>query len=179
MTSFNQKRHSLIAIINISYPRIRDKIIIYEHDKIWFPIFKPEYQPITKACIQQKTIDKINKESSPFKRLNNTFAYMIRLSLRHKNKRYEWETILGYTSIQLKIHLEKKFTKGMTWQKFHKGEIHLDHLLPISKFNFEKVEDIDFHRCWALKNLQPLWAKDNRKKSAKIKNPIQTSLIFK
>ena len=129
-------RISLLAIIKVKGNRASKeshKILVYDKDKIWFPIFAPE-------CIPRKKniIGMINKNNTPFKRLNNTFAYMIRLSLRHKNKRYEWEKVLGYTSAQLKQHLEKRFTKGMTWHKFHKGEIHIDHVLPISKFNYGK-----------------------------------------
>ena len=61
-------------------------------------------------------------------------------------------------------HLEKQFTDGMTWEKFLRGEIWMDHIKPISKFNYVSSEDIEFKECWSLNNLQPLWAKDNRRK---------------
>jgi hypothetical protein len=71
-------------------------------------------------------------------------------------------------------HLEKQFLPGMSWENM--GEWHIDHKIPIAAFNFEKPEDIDFKRCWALKNLQPLWKSENCIKGAKIDKPFQPSL---
>jgi hypothetical protein len=39
------------------------------------------------------------------------------------------------------------------------------------------VDCYDFKRAWALSNLQPLWAIDNQRKSAKLAAPFQPSLI--
>ena len=44
-------------------------------------------------------------------------------------------------------------------------------------FTYETPEDIDFKRCWALKNLQPLEAKENLRKQAKLDKPFQPSLL--
>jgi 5-methylcytosine-specific restriction endonuclease McrA len=54
----------------------------------------------------------------------------------------------------------------------------VDHIIPIAVFNFEKPEDIDFRRCWALKNLQPLESKQNQSKGAKIDRPFQPALMI-
>ena len=67
--------------------------------------------------------------------------------------------ILGYTIEELMTHLEGLFTKGMTWDNY--GEWHVDHKLPMGSFTFESTEDAEFKKCWALDNLQPLWALDN------------------
>lgn len=74
--------------------------------------------------------------------------------------------ILGYTLEQLMEHLENKFTKGMTWDNY--GEWHVDHIIPMSSFEFESVEDREFKICWSLKNLQPLWGLDNLIKGCKL-----------
>lgn len=71
---------------------------------------------------------------------------------------------LGYTFAELKDHLESNFTDGMSWDYFFTGEIHIDHIIPIGLFNL----DTEVSKCWALKNLQPLWSKDNRSKSDKL-----------
>lgn len=92
-----------------------------------------------------------------------------------KNGRY-WESLVGYTLNDVKKHIEKRFKDGMTWESFLKGEIHIDHKIPISLFNFSKPEHPDFKKCWALSNLQPLWAKDNILKGNKIEKPFQPSL---
>jgi len=65
------------------------------------------------------------------------------------------------------------------------GEWHIDHLRPLSSFEFESYDEENFKKAWSLSNLQPLWAKDNLTKSGKW-NPkqllkggsIQTTLIL-
>lgn len=111
-------------------------------------------------------------------RLNSSMRTMIGSSLRERKADRSWEGLVGYTVKQLEKHLKKKFTDGMTWELFLKGKIHIDHKIPISVFNFEKSGDNDFKRCWALKNLQPLWAIDNLIKHAKLDKHFQPSLIF-
>jgi len=78
----------------------------------------------------------------------------------------KWEIFVGYTVDDLKRHLEKQFQPSMTWDNY--GKWHIDHIIPISAFSFTRPEDIDFKQCWALENLQPLWAKENLRKSNKI-----------
>ena len=122
-----------------------------------------------------------NKEriSTPKGALNQRMRHGVNLSLRYgqKNGRH-WEDLVGYTFNDLKLHLEKQFTDGMNWEKFLKGNIHIDHKIPVSAFNYEKAEDIDFKKCWALSNLQPLWAKDNQKKGNRLTKPFQPSLAL-
>lgn len=74
--------------------------------------------------------------------------------------------ILGYTIEELMTHLESLFTDGMTWDNY--GEWHVDHIIPMSSFVFESVDDDGFKECWKLDNLQPLWGPDNLSKGSKI-----------
>jgi len=67
-----------------------------------------------------------------------------------------WDFFAGY--------IEKKFTKGMNWDNY--GEWHVDHIIPLSSFDLSKNENQKIAAHYA--NLQPLWAKDNLKKGAKI-----------
>lgn len=48
--------------------------------------------------------------------------------------------------------------------------------LSIAVFNFSLPEHRDFKRCWALKNLQPLWASENCKKKDSLQKHFQPSL---
>jgi hypothetical protein len=75
--------------------------------------------------------------------------------------RYTFET-LGYTLEELMKHLESQFVDGMTWDNY--GEWHVDHIRPMSSFEFESVDDPEFKLCWSLSNLQPLWGADNLSK---------------
>lgn len=109
-------------------------------------------------------------------KLNKNISYSVYFSLKKKKGNRHWEDIVGYTIDQLMKHLEKQFTQGMTWENY--GDWHVDHKIPQAAFNFQTSEDIDFKRCWALKNLRPMWAKENISKGAKIERPFQPSLTI-
>jgi hypothetical protein len=65
-------------------------------------------------------------------------------------------SILGYSPNELIAHLESLFTEGMSWENY--GEWHVDHIIPISQFNFTDYNDYEFTKCWSLSNLRPMWA---------------------
>jgi len=90
--------------------------------------------------------------------------YALRSGMEGKS----WQRIVGYSLMELKSHIENKFTEDMSWDKFMHGEIHIDHIRPVSSFSFKSYSDPEFKECWSLVNLQPLWAKDNMSKGAKI-----------
>ncbi len=111
-------------------------------------------------------------------RLNNNVSIGIRTSLRGNKHRQEWEMLVGYNLEQLEKQLKKTMPPNMTWEDYMEGKMHVDHIIPISAFNFEKSEDIDFKRCWALKNLRLLPKKENLQKYNKLYEPFQPSLIL-
>jgi len=89
-------------------------------------------------------------------RMSRSISEGIRIALRGRKRNRPWEHIVGYTTSDIKEHLERLFTPGMSWDNY--GEWHIDHVIPISKFKIVSTEREDFKRCWALTNLQPLWA---------------------
>ena len=105
----------------------------------------------------------------PQRKLQNNIAHGVRRSLRSikQRKTNKTFTLLGYTKNELTIHLESHFTEenGYTWDNM--GEWHIDHIRPVSSFDFDSTDHPDFKKCWALDNLQPLWASDNCSKGAK------------
>jgi hypothetical protein len=72
---------------------------------------------------------------------------------------------LGYTLDELISHLEALFTEGMNWENY--GLWHVDHKIPMAKFNFTSTDDHEFKLCWCLDNLQPMWAMENYVKGSK------------
>lgn len=74
------------------------------------------------------------------------------------------EAFLGYTVEELRRHLERQFTKGMTWARFHAREIEVDHRVPLVRFDLRTDEGM--RAAWALTNLQPLWKPDNAAKGS-------------
>ncbi len=56
------------------------------------------------------------------------------------------------------------------------GAWHIDHIIPKSSFSFQNNTDQGFKKCWALSNLQPLWAIDNIRKGSKILEDVDVGL---
>ena len=67
---------------------------------------------------------------------------------------------LPYSREDLMTHLQAKFAPGMDWGNY--GAWHVDHVKPCAVFD-QSAHD-QFSECWALANLQPLWASDNTRK---------------
>lgn len=111
-------------------------------------------------------------------KLCDRIATNLYYSLKGNKNGRGWESILGYTYKQLNRHLTKTMPKGYTWDDYMMGKLHIDHKVPVKVFNFNKTDDIDFKKCWALKNLQLLPAIENIKKGAKLTKHFQPSLIF-
>jgi hypothetical protein len=86
-------------------------------------------------------------------------------ALRGKKAGQHWESLVGYRFTDLKAHLESLFTEGMTWELLLQGKIHIDPIFPLSRLVFDSAEDPTFKYAWSLGNLQPLWARDNLRKT--------------
>lgn len=93
-------------------------------------------------------------------RMSNAIYYAL-----NRNKKSKWLTYVPYTISQLKNHLESLFTEGMNWDVFATGQIHIDHVKPKSWFHYSSPQDEGFKQCWALSNLQPMWATENCSKN--------------
>lgn len=85
-------------------------------------------------------------------------------------------------SISLKIdratlmaHLESLFKPGMNWAN-HGTVWHIDHVYPCSKFDLTKLAERN--KCFSIKNLQPLWSRDNLSKGNKIPESFLVSPSF-
>jgi hypothetical protein len=124
-----------------------------------------------KISQQKKLYKKENKEKikeiEKLRRINNKYLYLWRsilgTSLKYLKTKKENKTIelLGYSALELKIHLKKLFKDGMTWN--NNGEWHVDHIRPIVSFSKDTLPSI----VNALSNLQPLWAYENLSKGNK------------
>ena len=66
----------------------------------------------------------------------------------------------------------------MTWENYGRNGWHVDHIIPLVVHNYTTPDDIDFKKCWSLKNLQPLWEKENIAKHDKLFKPFQPSLTI-
>jgi hypothetical protein len=106
------------------------------------------------------------RRSNPALQLKERIASRLGFMVKGKNGR-RLEELLGYTRHELRAHIERQFTRGMSWEALMAGKIHIDHIVPVAAFRIESVDDPDFKACWALTNLRPMWASENCAKGAK------------
>ena len=152
-----------------------------EKNKIHRAELKKSYKKINKEHIKekdriyrQKNREKINayarKYHNNLLRTDSTYRLkcnihsLICTSFKRNgfSKKGNTEKILGCTYEEFIKHIEKQFLKGMTWE--NKSLWHIDHVVPISSANTES-EVIELNH---FTNLRPLWAEENRHKSAKM-----------
>ena len=72
---------------------------------------------------------------------------------------------LGCSIDDLKKYLENQFQPDMTWDNWSRNGWHIDHIVPLSKFDLSNREEL--LKACHYSNLQPLWAKDNIRKGNK------------
>ena len=122
--------------------------------------FRLRYALDSEFNIQQRLRAAMRRKRQGYK-----MGDLIRGALNRGGSTPKFEDFAGYTTAQLRAHLEAQFTKGMNWEKFRLGEIHIDHIVPLSSFDLANPDEL--RRAWAITNLRPLWAKENLNKSDK------------
>lgn len=97
------------------------------------------------------------KKADPVFAMRVRISSLIRGSFRNGGytKRSRSHEVLGCDWATFKRHIELQFTKGMSWDRI--GEIHLDHICPIST----AVTEADVIGLNHFTNIRPLWAAEN------------------
>lgn len=153
------------------YYKNREKTRLHQKEyRDRMPLWVKENEKKSKLISQRK--DRQNEK----RKLSDRMSTAIHLSLKGERQSKHWEQLVGYTLKELKEHLENNFKKGMSWGNI--GQWHIDHIIPKSAFNYKNPDHIDFKRCWALKNLQPLWAIENYIKNKRLNIPFQPTLLL-
>lgn len=118
------------------------------------------------AVREQERIKRRRHRGCVDKRLMHRLSQRLRATILDKAGRQTAE-ILGFSSQDLRRHIERQFTAGMTWADVLEARIHIDHIIPVSAFRIRSVDDPDFKLCWGLANLRPMWALDNMAKGSR------------
>jgi len=95
-------------------------------------------------------------------RLSTNLRSRLYHALRDNQKAGSAVFDLGCTITELKQYLESKFQDGMSWDNWTINGWHIDHIIPLSRFDLTNREQ--FLKACHYTNLQPLWAKENLKK---------------
>ena len=107
------------------------------------------------------------------KRLATDASYRTRVRLRARFQKAKKKIVgeskrtmqyVGCSVPQVREWLSSQFDQGMSWNNF--GEWQIDHVLPVSLFDLAQKDACRV--CFHWTNLQPLWKKDNLKKSNKL-----------
>ncbi len=140
-------------------------------------IYRKEYnqRPDVKERARKWTANR--RKCDPRINLNTRMSVSVRRFLKYGKGRHSWQELVGYSLDELKQHIESQFEEGMSWDIFLQGKIHIDHIIPVSFFNFSSYNDDEFKKCWSLSNLRPLWADDNIRKSDFLPNGIRASQL--
>ena len=159
---YNSNKEKML-IKNKQY-RIDNKSVIKEQKQLY------RQRPEIKEHIKNKNKEylPIKKEKIKMKRITDN-SFRINETLRSKFnreiKRQKYSDFIGCDIYFLKKWLEYQFTSEMNWENF--GIYwNIDHILPISKFNFNNKEEISI--CFHWTNLQPLQKDENISKLNKV-----------
>lgn len=140
--------------------------INYEQNRVEKIAYAVEYQrKNTKKIYQRNKVALYQKiKDSPWLSMN----FRLRAGLSHAlrlmgsgPKTGRTMNVVGCSHEQFRVHIEKQFLKGMTWE--NRDQWHIDHITPISKATCEE----DVIALYHFTNLRPMWASDNIRKSNK------------
>lgn len=118
-------------------------------NKLWNKRFKERYKNDPNFKIAKNLRNRMNKIFKGISKSSNTLE------------------LLGVKSVEeAKMHIEKQFKPGMTWNNYRFDVWHIDHIVPLSSFDLTIPENQK--KAFNYKNLQPLWTKENLIKGKKI-----------
>jgi hypothetical protein len=128
------------------------------YKRAWIERYPERYRASVRASHERR-------KAVPQHRLEAAIRSGVHKRLKGQRPSRRTFDMLGYAVEELMAHLERQFLPKMTWANF--GEWHIDHIVPLSSFDYETPDDPDFRRAWALPNLRPMWGRDNIAKGAK------------
>ena len=131
----------------------------------------PEKYKASVRKSRQKPSSKKKRRERERKRYNDDPEYKTGCKLRsgtwrmHKgiSKSASTKELLGCTLKQFNSHMEKQFQPGMTLK--NQGKWQNDHIVPCA--SFDKTNPEHQRQCFHYTNYQPLWKRDNIRKSDK------------
>jgi len=141
----------------IEYGKNRDKNRRTKENYIQYQI---EYRKKNMGKFVEQAYEKYH--SDPIQKLKTNFRNRVRKYI--DRKRIPSQSILGCSWETFREHIESKFTIEMNWDNHGQFGWHLDHIIPLAS---AKTED-ELYKLNHYTNLQPLWWRDNLKKSDKI-----------
>lgn len=118
--------------------------------------YKAEWFQENKERLMNKQLEK--RRTDPKTKINHLISGAILKCLGKNKNGNKWTDIVGYTAKDLLNHFSvDKIPEGY----------HIDHIIPINLYNYSSIDD-EFLKCWNIRNLRIIPAKDNLSKGDKL-----------
>ena len=161
--------------------RLKNKNKLKKYQKLYYlktADKKKEYSLKNRVKIRERMRKYIPGYTKKRRQIDPVFKLVLIMRSRFRNflklkkitKINKTLELVGCTPKKLKKHIEKQFLPGMNWDNYNFETWHIDHIRPISLA--KTMDDIIRLKLMHYTNLQPLWAKDNIKKSNKYDEKI-------
>jgi hypothetical protein len=136
------------------------------------------------SCFSSWKVENVKGKSNPnyrggtpeMRKIRSRVSAAMRKAIRQEKGGRTWESLVEYSMADLIDRLKETIPQGYLWERDFisgKGILHIDHIKPMSSFNFNSAEDEDFRNCFSIKNLQLLPAIENMRKSGKYRREEQ------
>jgi hypothetical protein len=99
----------------------------------------------------------------PIVKLKKNLRNRLYMALRNGSRKTSAVHDLGCSLEHFKLYMRSLFEPGMSWENYGKGGWHIDHIIPLAKFDLNTREGQ--LKATHFTNLQPLWERDNLSKS--------------
>jgi|SRR3990167_7977601 len=168
----SKNRDKILASKKRWYSKYRDKILEY-HNEYYHKnrgrllkemrAYQKRIRPIRTAY--ENAYRKKRELADPIYLLGRRLRGRARIAFTRSGTRKEvsCSELLGCSYKEARLHIEKLFKDGMSWDNY--GKWHVDHIKPLNSFDLIKPEEQKV--AFNYMNLQPLWAKDNLIKGSK------------
>lgn len=176
---YYQKNKHIIALKQKKYRIDNSEAVKLTHKK--WRIKNAEKIKLKKREYNKKNKEKINLVNKKYRHENkekikninknyikNNLDARIRLNQAIKNLSKNGSAVrdLGCSILEFKMHIEKLFKPGMSWENKGRYGWHFDHIIPLSHFDLSKKEQ--FLKAVHYTNIQPLWWYENLSKNNKL-----------
>lgn len=170
---YEKNSEELIKKVGARTEKNKDKVRIYQaeyREKNWDDLRAYQQREDIKAKnlkSKNRSYHEKNKHD-PIWKLKHSLRSGTYRALKYGHKPAKTLEFLKCSVEDFKLHIEKQFTEGMTWENWGKLADHwnLDHILPINHFDFTNEGSWD--KCFHYTNFQPLWWRDNLEKFDKL-----------
>lgn len=145
-----------------------------EYRNFYYKNQENEIRRSTDYQIQNINKVRVRRNKQHKKRYRNDILYKLKINVRNRIKHFLKSknfskikngtfNIVGCSPEELKWHLEKQFTKNMSWENHKHNGWHIDHIIPL---DCAKTKE-EVYRLSHYTNLQPMWSDDNYEKGKK------------